>query len=84
MMKVLIFGASGFVGPYLAKEFEEYSYDVIGSDIKETYAMPFKFADILDAGSVERVVRETLPDMIVNLAAISSVSRGIFRRRLFR
>ena len=75
-MKVLIFGASGFVGPYLAKEFEEHGYEVIGTDIKETIAMPFKFADILDTGSVERVVRETAPDMIVNLAAISSVGQS--------
>ena len=75
-MKILIFGASGFVGPYLAKEFEEHGYEVIGTDIKETTAMPFKFADILDAGSVERVVRETTPDMIVNLAAISSVGQS--------
>lgn len=75
-MKVLIFGASGFVGPYLAKEFEDHGYEVIGTDIKETTAMPFKFADILDTGSVERVVRETAPDMIVNLAAISSVGQS--------
>lgn len=75
-MKVLIFGASGFVGPYLAKEFEEHGYEVVGTDIKETNAMPFKFADILDAGSVERVIRETVPDMIVNLAAVSSVGQS--------
>lgn len=75
-MKVLIFGASGFVGPYLAKEFEEHGYEVIGTDIKETNAMSFKFADILDVSSVERVVRETAPDMIVNLAAISSVGQS--------
>ena len=75
-MKVLIFGASGFVGQYLAKEFEEHGYEVIGTDIKETSAMRFKYADILDAGSVERVVRETAPDMIVNLAAISSVGQS--------
>lgn len=75
-MKVLIFGASGFVGPYLAREFEEHGYEVIGTDIKETTAMPFKFADILDTGSVGRVVREIVPDMIVNLAAISSVGQS--------
>ncbi len=75
-MKILIFGASGFVGPYLAREFTEHGYEVIGTDIRETDAMPFTFADILDAGSVERVVRETVPDMIVNLAAISSVGQS--------
>ena len=75
-MKVLIFGASGFVGPYLAREFEGHGYEVVGTDIKEAGGMPFKFADILDAGSVERVVREESPDMIVNLAAISSVGQS--------
>ncbi len=76
MMKVLVFGASGFVGSYLAREFTGHGYEVAGTDIKETNAMPFKFADILDAGSVERVVREVAPDMIVNLAAISSVGQS--------
>ncbi len=75
-MKVLIFGVSGFVGPYLAREFMEHGYDVVGTDIKETGAIPFMSANILDAGSVERVIRETVPDMVVNLAAISSVGQS--------
>ncbi len=75
-MKVLIFGASGFVGSYLAKEFEEHGCDVIGCDIKETNSMQVKYADILDAGSVERVIKETKPDMIADLAAVSSVAQS--------
>lgn len=75
-MKVLIFGASGFVGSYLAGEFAEHGYEAVGTDVRETDAMPFRFTNILDAGSVERVIRETAPDMIVNLAAVSSVGQS--------
>ena len=35
MAKLLIFGYSGFVGPYLAKEFLDAGYEVYGSDIVE-------------------------------------------------
>lgn len=76
MKKVLIFGAAGFVGSYLAEEFTYNGYEVIGSDKKETLFIPFMYADILNVGSVERVIKEIAPDIIVNLAAISSVGQS--------
>lgn len=75
--KVLIFGASGFVGSYLSREFLNSGYQVFGTDkvtgelLSEEVA--FQTADLLDAERVERLVDEIHPDMIVNLAAISSV-----------
>ena len=138
MKKVLIFGAGGFVGPYLAEEFRQHGYEVFGSDIQETdvtghfccqacdqsvrwtrlsgapgdccdatqsqgqplaekpvessaessaengqpqqeniglkNAHPCYFqADLLDAESVKSVIHTCAPDIIVNLAAVSSV-----------
>lgn len=77
MKKVLIFGAGGFVGPYLAQEFMEHDYDVVGSDQVNAGKLPqtvkFIEADILDAEAVQRIIATEQPDMVVNLAGISSV-----------
>ncbi len=77
MSKVLLFGISGFVGEYLAQEFMNHGYTVYGSDImaNERLADNIEFykADLLDANSVEQVVLNINPDIIVNLAAVSSV-----------
>ncbi len=77
MEKVLIFGAGGFVGAYLSREFLDHGYTVVGSDRTSEAAMPegvsYYSADLLKAADVEAVVRAVQPDIIVNLAAISSV-----------
>ena len=78
MKRVLIFGYSGFVGPYLAREFISHGYTVFGSDINapkdRANDVPFYQSDILNADFVDRVILENQPDIIINLAAVSSVS----------
>ncbi len=77
MEKVLIFGAGGFVGNYLAKEFLTNGYSVSGSDIADAVNLPegvtyFK-GDLMDSRQVEELILSQQPQIIVNLAAISSV-----------
>jgi GDP-4-dehydro-6-deoxy-D-mannose reductase len=75
--KVLIFGIGGFVGSYLAEEFINNGYKVYGSDINKSdnlqKEVEFFETDLLNSESVLNIVSEIQPDMIVNLAAISSV-----------
>lgn len=75
--KVLIFGAGGFVGSYLTKEFYENGYDVYGSDMHEIKNSSFfqktVIADLTDSQAIDDVCKMLNPDIIVNLAAISSV-----------
>lgn len=75
--KVLIFGAGGFVGRYLAQEFLISGYQVVGSDKVNNGTLPadveFIEADLLNTDAVNKIVEDVQPDMIVNLAAISSV-----------
>ena len=77
MEKVLIFGASGFVGSYLSQEFLNHDYEVYGSDKNVTDMLPkeveFQISDILNSIQTEKLIGEINPDIIVNLAAISSV-----------
>ncbi len=77
MAKLLIFGYSGFVGPYLAKEFLKDKYVIIGSDINDpiNYDKDVKFykLDLLKFNEVNSLINLVKPDMIINLAAISSV-----------
>lgn len=80
MKNVLIFGAGGFVGPYLAQEFLDAGYHVCGSDILESATLPddvsyFK-ANLLESDSVAEVIAQSRPDIVVNLAAISSVGQS--------
>lgn len=80
MEKVLIFGAGGFVGSYLSKEFLENGYRVVGIDKVKGRLLPdevpFYSVDIMDAKEVEKLVNSAKPDIIVNLAAISSVAES--------
>ena len=76
MKKLLIFGAAGFVGPYLAKEFIKSGYEIYATDIvdeeNDLYKKFFK-VDILDKEAVCNLIEAVNPTHIVNLAAISSV-----------
>ena len=80
MEKVLIFGASGFVGSYLSNEFLNNGYQVVGSDKNKSSLLSdkveFHNADLLDASAVEKLINELQPDIIINLAAISSVGQS--------
>lgn len=77
MSRVLIFGAGGFVGSYLCKEFLNNGYKVSGTDKGEGVALPsevdFYKTDLMQADEVEKLIGQIQPDIIVNLAAISSV-----------
>lgn len=77
MGKVLIFGIGGFVGHYLAEEFHNAGYEVYGSDKVKTPSVQdyviFNVAELMDTDSIGTLVQKMAPDMIINLAAISSV-----------
>lgn len=77
MKKVLIFGIGGFVGSYLANEFIEHEYVVSGADKNKgsmlSGSVSFYETDLLDSDAVLKLVKTEQPDIIVNLAAISSV-----------
>lgn len=75
-MKALIFGVSGFVGHYLTEELRSHGYDVAGSDILPSCGnknVEYYDGDLLDPDFVAELIQKVKPDVIFNLAAISSV-----------
>lgn len=77
--RVLVLGSNGFVGAYLADEFANNGYHVIGADIQGKSVNPDRYDeyhsfDLTNFDSVKSIVEASSADCIVNLAAISSVS----------
>ena len=82
-MKVLVTGVAGQLGHDVMNELAKRSYEGIGSDIKDTYSgipdgtavvtMPYVPMDITDKASVEKVLKEVNPDVVVHCAAWTAV-----------
>lgn len=82
-MKVLVTGVGGQLGHDVMNELAERGYKGIGSDIKVEYSgikdgtpvvtMPYVQMDITDVASVEKVLCETVPDVVVHCAAWTAV-----------
>jgi GDP-4-dehydro-6-deoxy-D-mannose reductase len=79
-LRVLITGASGFTGGYLARECARGGDEVIGISRRGTVpadaAVRGRAVDLLDASAVRAAVREAAPDVVYHLAALSSVGRS--------
>lgn len=80
-MKVLITGVTGFVGSHLAELCLQQGVETIGSyrwrsrreNIEHIKDLELREADLLDAASVEKLLKDLRPDWIFHLAAQSFV-----------
>ena len=82
-MKVFVTGVGGQLGHDVMNELASRGYEGIGSDIAPQYSgiqdgtavteMPYVQMDITDRESVERILFETAPDVIVHCAAWTAV-----------
>lgn len=81
-MHVLITGISGFVGPRLARHLLETGHRVSGTWLENTpppkleRGVDLYHADLLDPASLEKAIRLSAPDAIVNLAGLSHVGES--------
>lgn len=64
-MKVLVTGVKGQLGYDVVGELEKRGLEAVGVDIEEM--------DITDAGSVDRVLRQSAPDAVIHCAAYTAV-----------
>lgn len=68
-MKILVTGASGFVGRYLCHELVEHGHEVIGLG-QEGHHQEVT-CDITDAPCLEKVLGSVKPDAVIHLAGIA-------------
>lgn len=82
-MEVFVTGVAGQLGHDVMNELAGRGYEGVGSDIKEEYSgikdgtpvesMPYVPMDITDQASVEKVLTEVKPDVVVHCAAWTAV-----------
>lgn len=85
-MKVLVTGVAGQLGHDVMNELASRIYDGIGTDIAECYAgvqddtavtkMPYVQLDITDKNSVNKIISEIKPDVVVHCAAWTAVDNA--------
>lgn len=82
-MKVFVTGVGGQLGHDVMNELEKRGYEGIGSDLAPTYSgiqdgsavtkMPYVSMDITDRSSVDAVLSDEQPDVVVHCAAWTAV-----------
>jgi len=81
--RVLLTGANGFTGRYVAAELASHGYEVVGVGARARPAAgegapPAGMiqADLLDADALRRAVDEVRPEVVIHLAALAFVGHG--------
>ncbi len=75
MKKILLTGASGFIGNYLFNQLIDDGYEVIGIANKNNNGI-FIQCNLTDKTEVFSLVTSVNPDIIIHCAALSSVTQG--------
>lgn len=85
MSRILITGAEGFTGHYLAKELQARGHEVHGlvlgapiaaTDARMAYLSHTHVCDLLDGAALARVIHAVRPDKVAHLAGIAFVGHG--------
>ncbi|QSX73644.1 GDP-mannose 4,6-dehydratase [Lysobacter arenosi] len=85
--RVLLTGASGFTGRYMAVELASRGYQVVGlggrapeglehQDAANAPLSDMLHVDLLDADDLKRVLAEVRPQVVIHLAAVAFVGHG--------
>lgn len=81
MKRILVTGADGFTGRYLAAELQRSGYEVHGLVRKPKLeaiegVTELHIADLSDSESLVNIIREVQPEKVVHLAGIAFVAHG--------
>jgi len=86
-MKILITGASGFVGHHLVRELKQHALTLTSLHRPRIpFKKGFRFirCDLRSLGAVNRLVKRVDPDAVVHLAGLASVAGPSKRREILR
>jgi UDP-glucose 4-epimerase len=67
-MRVMVTGASGWIGGYVLDELTRRGHEAIGTSDRPSTTHPVAFVSVTDAGRVHSFVAEHEPEVIINLA----------------
>ena len=90
-MKAFVTGLTGFVGPHLARLLVGKGFEVVGLGLRRQTADPIESlpngmsvvdTDVRDYGGLRQLLKDTQPDHIYHLAAISNVVTSFQNPRL--
>lgn len=81
--RLLLTGASGFVGPHVLRAFRREGWEVVAAvrDVAAEVAVlpadaPRVFFDLRDGSTIDRALAEAAPDAVLHLAGESNVARA--------
>ena len=84
MVKCMVTGGAGFIGSHVCESFIESSHDVLVIDNLSTgqisnipSSCDFIEGDITEKGFLQKVVSDFIPELVIHLAAQSSVTRSV-------
>ncbi len=84
MVKCLVTGGAGFIGSHVCESFVDLSYDVLVVDNLSTgessnipTSCDFIEGDIAEKDFLEKVISDFEPELVIHLAAQSSVTRSV-------
>jgi GDP-4-dehydro-6-deoxy-D-mannose reductase len=73
-MRILVTGASGFVGPHLCQALQQFDHDIWTTDrAAAPQSTKHSICDLMDATAVRALVATIAPQAIVHLASMASV-----------
>src|SRR5262245_57050769 len=76
-MRVLVTGASGFVGPHVLRAVRDAGHEAWGTDRSPQPGSPRHPAcDLTDAGQTRALIEAVRPDALVHLAGMTSVAHS--------
>lgn len=73
---VLITGALGFTGRYMADELRRHGYQVTGLGSQASPEPDYRQVDLTDAHALQACLEELQPDYVIHLAALAFVQHG--------
>lgn len=74
MASILVTGATGFIGRYLVRQLDELGHDVVGTTTRPSER--WLTCDLTDSDRVFEVIKLIKPEVVIHLAALSSVTQG--------
>ncbi|MGN6124041.1 MAG: NAD-dependent epimerase/dehydratase family protein [Sphingomonas oligoaromativorans] len=74
MARILISGATGFLGKHLFRHLQDMGHEVFGTANRPQVDEPIVYCDIRDPLAVQAIFHRVRPEIVIHCAAISSVT----------